>query len=224
MKYIIKISLIIFFAFNTFVTQSQESKDYLEFDDRKNIVHGVYFGLGMRYGIINGDDTAFGNFKIAYVANKKVEIGFALTALFNEKPNDAPELFSGSKIALIGGYGGLHVEPILFGKKFISVSFPLLIGGGVVTYTGNRGNDEYRHVKDDDFDDFDDFFVVEPGINVLYNFSRFTQLETGIKYRFTSQYNHLPYRKGNLNGFSVGVGLKIGIFNLGRKKKIKDNF
>ena len=29
-----------------------------------------------------------------------------------------------------------HLEPILFGERFISVSFPTLIGGGIVTYRG----------------------------------------------------------------------------------------
>lgn len=208
-------------AFNIALAQTKENNDYVEFDDRKNIVHGVYFGFNVHYGKIDNQDTALGNVKLAYVANQQIEIGFAITGFFNERPNDNPTLFNGDKIAMLGGYAGLHVEPILFGKKFISVSFPLLVGGGLVGYSGNENN-EYENLKKDDFDDF---FIVEPGVNILYNFSRFTQLETGIKYRLTSKYNLLPYEEGNLNGFSIGAGLKIGIFNMGRKKrKIKDDF
>lgn len=214
--------LLVMAAFNIVLAQTKETSDYVEFDDRKNIVHGVYFGFNVHYGKIDNQDTAFGNIKLAYVANQQIEIGFAATGFFNERPNDNPTLFNGDKIAMLGGYAGLHVEPILFGKKFISVSFPLLVGGGLVGYSGNDNNEEYDNLKEDDFDDF---FIVEPGINILYNFSRFTQLETGIKYRFTSKYDLLPYKEGNLNGFSIGAGLKIGIFNMGRKKrKIKDDF
>ncbi|OEK06070.1 hypothetical protein A8C32_18740 [Flavivirga aquatica] len=210
-----------FITVYTLTAQVEETNDYVQFDDRKNVVHGVYLGFNLHYGSVDKRGAVFGNFKLAYVANQQIEVGLGLTGFFSEENNDRPDLFNGDKVALIGGYGGIHVEPILFGKRFISVSFPLLVGGGVVGYFGNSFTDEYDDIKDEDFDDI---FVVEPGINILYNFSRYTQLETGIKYRFTSDYNLLPYRKGNLNGFTIGAGLKIGIFNMGRKKKIKDNF
>lgn len=224
MKRIITFLILVMTTVSVF-SQSKKNQDYVEFDDRKNVVHGVYLGFKLSYGQIDNIDTGFGNFKIAYVANRKVEVGLSGTVFFNERNNDRPDLFNGDKIALIGGYGGLHVEPILFGKRFISVSFPVLIGGGAVGYFGNNFSDDYENI-DDDFkeEDFDKFFIVEPGINILYNFSRYTQLETGIRYRFTSDYEQPLYKKGNINGFSIGVGLKIGIFNMGRKKKIKDNF
>lgn len=205
--------------------QKKKDKDYVEFDDRKNVVHGVYLGFNVHYGQIDNRDTAFGNFKLAYVANRKIEVGFGGTVFFNERDNDRPDLFNGDKIAMLGAYGGLHLEPILFGKRFISVSFPVLVGGGVVGYFGNNFSDDYEDIDDDiKEEDFDKYFIVEPGINILYNFSRYTQLETGFRYRFTSDYNQPLYKTGNINGFSVGVGLKIGIFNMGRKKEIKDNF
>lgn len=203
--------------------QENETDEYVEFDDRKNIVHGVYLGLGAHYGRLDGEDTAFATLKLAYVANRQLEVGFAFTGFYNDRPNTQPDIFNGNKVALLGGYGGFHVEPILFGKRFISISFPTLIGGGAVTYQGvdTLENDDVEL----DEKDFDSFFIVEPGINILYNFSRFTQLETGIRYRFTSDYDLTPFKgKDNLNGYSIVVGLKIGIFNMGRKKKIKDKF
>ncbi len=230
MKRIITFVLLVSLISPLYAQKKKDSKNdanYVEFDDRKNVVHGVYLGFNLHYGHVDNDnrDTAFGNIKIAYVANRKVEIGFGGTIFFNERENDRPDLFNGDKIAMIGAYGGLHVEPILFGKRFISVSFPLLVGGGVVGFFGNNFTDDYEGVDNDIKDeDFDKFFIVEPGINILYNFSRYTQLETGFRYRFTSQYNQPLYKKGNINGFSIGFGLKIGIFNMGRKKAIKDNF
>ncbi|GGD17049.1 MULTISPECIES: hypothetical protein [Hyunsoonleella] len=223
MNRIITILFVLITTYSSFA-QKKESNEYVEFDDRKNVVHGVYLGFNVHYAQLDtrGEkETAFVNLKLAYVANQKMEVGIGITGFFNERPNDRPDLFNGDKVALLGGYVGLHLEPILFGKRFISVSFPVLVGGGAVGYFGNSFTDEYEDIKEEDFDEF---FIVEPGINILYNFSRFTQLETGIRYRFTSDYNLPPYDSGNLNGFSVGVGLKLGIFNMGRKKKVKDNF
>lgn len=201
--------------------QNKANNDYIEFDDRKNVVHGVYIGFNAQYGKIENKDVVLGAFKIAYVANQKLEIGFAVKGFSSESFDVNNDYISQKDMVLVGGYGGLHVEPILFGKRFISVSFPLLVGGGLVGYF-----DYDDFIEDEEFDhsDYDDFFVVEQGINILYNFSRFTQVETGIRYRFTSEYDLFPYKKGNLNGFSVGIGLKVGIFNMGRNKKIKDNF
>ena len=33
-------------------TNAQESNDYVEFNDRKNVVHGVYLGIAGSYGKI----------------------------------------------------------------------------------------------------------------------------------------------------------------------------
>ncbi|WP_298893610.1 hypothetical protein [uncultured Psychroserpens sp.] len=213
----------VFVISNIMFAQTNDQEEYIEFDDRKNVVHGVYLGFGGHYGRMDNQDTFLGTLKLAYVANRKLEIGFAFTGFYNDRPNTQPNLFDGDKVLLIGGYGGFHIEPILFGDRFISISFPMLIGGGIVTYRGieTLENEDIELEEED----FDDFFIVEPGVNILYNFSRYTQLETGFRYRFTSNYNLSPFKgKDNLNGFSVVVGLKIGIFNMGRKKKIKDNF
>ncbi|WP_456438931.1 hypothetical protein [Psychroserpens sp.] len=222
MKKIIILALA-FISLNVLSAQIDETNEYVEFDDRKNIVHGVYIGLGGHYGRMDGEDTVLATLKLAYVANRQLEVGFAVTGFYNDRPNTQPNLFDGNEVILFGGYGGFHVEPILFGDRFISVSFPTLIGGGIVTYKGidTLENEDVELVDKD----FDDFFIVEPGINILYNFTRFTQLETGIRYRFTSNYNLSPFKgRDNLNGYSIMIGLKLGIFNMGRKKKIKDNF
>lgn len=222
MKKIIFIALA-FISINALNAQTDEADDYVEFDDRKNVVHGVYIGVGGHYGKMDGEDTGLATIKLAYVANRQLEVGFAVTGFYNDRPNTQPNLFDGDKVALLGGYGGFHLEPILFGKRFISISFPTLIGGGVVSYSGIDTVENNEGELEED--DFDNFFIVEPGINILYNFTRFTQLETGIRYRFTSDYDLSPFKgKGNLNGYSIMVGLKLGIFNMGRKKKIKDKF
>ncbi|MEP1488375.1 MAG: hypothetical protein ABJK28_08100 [Algibacter sp.] len=203
-----------------FQMNAQGSGDYIEFNDRKNAVHGVYVGLSTYYGTIDKKDTYSSAFKIAYVANQEFEIGFEAVGFYTDLNNQG---LSNNDRDLLGIYGGLHLEPILFGKSKLNLSFPLLIGGGAVVLLDGDIEDA-EHTIDDD--DWDAIFVVEPGINILYNISRYIQLEAGVRHRFSSKIDlESEYNLSRINGFSAGIGLKIGVFNMGKnryKKKIKD--
>ncbi|WP_420571230.1 hypothetical protein [Kordia sp.] len=212
------------FIFNSLIAQTNETEDYVEFDDRKNIVHGIYLGVTPQYGRISGESAGFLNIKFAYVANRKVEIGFSGTVFGSIQPNNT-NVYRGSEVLLAGGYAGLHLEPILYGNRSVSISFPLMIGGGLATILEKKENGDFDEspIETDSSDD-DSFFIAEPGVNVLYNVSRFLQIEAGFRYRISESFRLPFYGKENISGFSVGIGLKIGIFNMGRKKKIKDKF
>lgn len=221
-----KSTLLIFFLLLSALNYAQDEQeadeegDYVEFNDRNNVVHGVYLGLSMRYGAIDNKDAFMAGLKVAYVANQQFEVGFEGNFLYSEQ-----DLFNstlGRREDLIGVYGGLHLEPIFFSKSRVNLSFPLLIGLGGVGYIGNNFNDDDFEEQLDE-DDFDGFFVAEPGISALFNISRYLQLEAGVKYRFTSKINLVPDSIDRLNGFSAGLGIKVGVFNMGRnryKKKI----
>lgn len=193
---------------------SQENEDYIEFNDRKNVVHGVYVGVTTYIGEINSKNTYIMGFKLAYVANRKLEIGFAGGALYSrnylsEHVNENSDL--------LGGYGGIHIEPIIFGKSKVSIGFPLFLGFGGAGFA----KDDYKEASrngDPEFEDWDSFFLVEPGVNLLYNLSRYVQLEAGVKYRISTEIELNPGYIKSINGFSAGVGVKIGIFNMGRNR------
>ncbi len=208
--------IIVLFTLTGCIWQSiaQESKDYIEFNDRKNIVHGFYLGIHTSYGNIENKDTYIMALKVAYVANRQFEIGFTAKALYSEQ--NLPGIFLSNEADLGALYGGLHLEPILFSKAKINLSFPILIGGGAAGYINDDwSDDEFEQNRDKDWDAI---FVVEPGINVLYNISRYVQLETGMKYRFSSKVDLSPDDITRINGFSFGFGLKVGIFNLGKNR------
>lgn len=204
----IQFTIAILIAFSTAYMQGQETDDYIQFDDRKNVVHGVYLGLNFHYGELDGQSTYFGGAKIAYVANQKFEVGFSGVGFFSDQNANGPI----DEHDIVGGYGGLHLEPIFFGDSQFSLSLPMLIGAGGVAHYFDRF--EYVH-----YEDWDPFFVFEPGVSILYNISSHLQFEMGVKYRLTSDLDDLfPGSLENLNGLSGGIGLKIGVFNLGKKK------
>ena len=190
----------------------EDNSNYIEFNDSQNIVHGVYFGLSFYYGEIDGKSSYMGGAKIAYVANQKFEVGFAGVGFYSYQDTNGPL----KNNDVFGGYGGLHLEPIFFGNSEFSLSIPMLIGGGAVGHSLEDWDDvidgEEIYVED-----WDPFFVFEPGVSIQYNISPYLQFEIGVKYRLTSEVDLYPGSIENVNGFSGGIGLKIGVFNLGVK-------
>ncbi|WP_291865303.1 hypothetical protein [Maribacter sp.] len=204
-----------------FLSSAQDDGDYIEFNDRKNVVHGVYLGISMHYGEMDNKDTFLPSFKVAYVANRQVEVGFVGTFFYSQQNYfNATE---GINEDIVGAYGGLHIEPILFSKSIVNLSFPLLIGAGGLGVIDSDFDYDNKEVDKKDYRESDAFAVVEPGINALFNVSRYLQLEAGVKYRFSSKTNLEPATLKRINGFSAGVGIKVGVFNMGRnryKKKL----
>lgn len=192
---------------------AQESDNYIQFDDRQNVVNGVYLGLNFAYGEMDGKSTYFGGAKIAYVANKQFEVGFSGTGFYSEQ-NTKGVLKNND---VFGGYGGLHLEPILFGPSKFSLSFPMLVGGGAIAYA-NKSLDEIIDGGHGEIEEWEPFFVFEPGVSAQYNISRYLQFEIGVKYRLSSEFDLFPEGIQNINGFSGGIGLKVGVFNMGRNK------
>lgn len=206
-----------------FAQEEPEEEDYIEFNDRRSIVHGVYIGLGGSYGKIDGIDAGILTFKLAYVANRQLEIGFVARGFYADQNN--PNIFPDNDGDLIGAYGGLHLEPIFFGQKKINLSFPILLGSGIVGYIEDVEFHEDDFDFEDDVESWDVAFIVEPGISLLYNISRYAQIELGARYRFSSLIRLEPSSITDINGFSAGFGIKLGVFNLGRnryKKNIND--
>ncbi|WP_189358990.1 hypothetical protein [Algibacter mikhailovii] len=212
MKQYFTLFLIAFISSISLLIAQETEPDYIEFNDRKNTVHGVYLGLSLHYGTIDKADTFISSLKVAYVANQQFEIGFVGTGFYtdlNQLGTDNPNK------DLVGFYGGLHLEPIFFGKSKFNLSIPLLIGGGAA---GLLNEDVFDDVTVED-DEWKGVFVFEPGVNLLYNINRYIQLEAGVKYRMSSNLSFRPeYSLNNINGFSVGIGVKLGVFNMGRNR------
>ncbi len=198
---------ILYFTILFYHVNAQDTNGYIEFDDSRNTVHGVYLGLSAYYGEIEGKSTYLFGGKVAYVANQQFEVGFAGVGFYSDQ--DSQGILSSDGI--YGGYGGFHLEPIFFGKQKVNLAIPILIGGGVVGYVDHN-------FEDFDIEEWDAYFVFEPGLSVQYNISRFIQLEAGVKYRFSSNVNLYAGSIKNINGFSGGIGLKFGVFNMRRDK------
>ena len=210
----IYIPMILFLITSHSMAQDKQD-EYITFNDRTNVVHGFYLGVAANYGEIEGISTYGGSLKMAYVANQQFEVGISASVFQSNQ-----ELITVGTIGndLTGGILGAHLEPIFFSKNRVSLSFPLLIGVGFVGYVTDGNEDFDDDFIDTEFDNIGTIFAIEPGVNALFNLSRYVQLEAGLKYRITSNFDLATSPIENLNGFFGGVGIKVGIFNLGRNR------
>ncbi len=199
-------------SYNCF-SQEQKNNDYIEFNDRKNILHGVYLGVDVGYGQIDGGNKIFlAGTKLAYVANRTMELGVAVKTFYS--PLKKVDRSLNRDFEIYGVYGGLHVENVLFNEKKIKLSIPFLIGLGYIELH-----------RDSILTSNDMMLVFEPGINALFNLNKYIQFEGGVKYRYSTPIDPVPTVIENINGISINLGVKVGVFNLGKnryKKELKD--
>ena len=155
--------------------------------------------------------------RLGYIADSKFDLSFVGSGLVSEKgifdAEDKDEF-------LVAGMGGLQIEPILFGKQMINLSFPLFLGAGVAALTTDDSNSIFD-CGPIDADDWEPMFIAQPGVNAVFNITSFLQFELGAKYRLSSDLVFRDENIGNLNGFNLGAGLKIGYFAIGKKRKYK---
>jgi opacity protein-like surface antigen len=115
--------------------------------------------------------------------------------------------------SLAGGYGGLMLEPILFGWFPVHLSFPILVGAGGVANTSYSANwsDPYEYY-DGYVEEATAFFVAEFGAEVEFNLVRFFRLAVFGSYRYTSDIIMEDTPVDALRGWSAGMTFKFGSF------------
>lgn len=181
----------------------------------KKISHGGYAGLTVGYTQIDGEDVITLGGRAGWLIDHHVTIGLAGKAFMNSVYIDGYWPANGNfndGYYLVGGYGGLFVEPIVAPNFPIHVSFPVLIGGG-----GLALNEDTWHNQSWEYDyyepfDWDSYFVFEPGIEIELNVVEYFRVAVGGSYRLTSNMhmNYVP--KDMMNGFNADVTLKFGKF------------
>lgn len=115
------------------------------------------------------------------------------------------------ELRLYGGYGGVLVGATFFGKEVVHLSMPILIGAGNID------------VSDDNFFDqsFADteltvensaFFVVEPGLQLEFNITRFLRIGGGLTYRWIQGLDLENLTESDLTGYAGVLSVRLGRF------------
>ena len=171
----------------------------------KNKSNGGYGALNIGYTQIDGHDALISGVRGAFIFDHSFAIGLGGYGFVNNlnsyKYNNPRNEYS-----IAGGYGGLFIEPIVWGKKPVHLSFPVLIGMGGVARVNN-------YVWDWDMEyNSDVFFVIEPAVELEFNLARFFRLALAASYRHTSDIELYQTDKNVLHGFNFGATFKFGKF------------
>ncbi len=113
---------------------------------------------------------------------------------------------------LYGGYGGLILGAIFAPKEVVHIYTPVLIGAGGFEISDRN---LFRTGRIGDFNSYIEntaFFVVEPGVEVEVNITRFFKIGMGASYRFVRGADLVNASNEDLSGFSGGLSLKFGKF------------
>ncbi|MDX9695921.1 MAG: hypothetical protein RBT49_09035 [Bacteroidales bacterium] len=169
--------------------------------------------------------------RLGFIFNEKYSIGLGGYGLVTEHttnyldditdPNYNPD----AKIGF--GYGGLVFEYTIFGNKMIHFTIPVLVGGGVASLY----NKDVDFSDDLTWEEWSDqlsyessgFFVVEPGVNIEVNVTKFMRFDLGASYRLV-QFAEMDYlTDDDLSNLAVNASLKFGIFDKKKKEKKATN-
>ncbi len=106
-------------------------------------------------------------------------------------------------------YGGLELEYIIAPRRDLHLSAQTLVGFGGLTDRYQRVYvyyDEYGRLGGPD----DSFFILEPGLNLVWNMKTYLQIYFGASYRYIRGVGVEGLRNADLNGLSVAVTFKFG--------------
>lgn len=179
-------------------------------DHPKNI--GYYISPEFAYTQFEGRNVFLGGLSLGVIVNHFFSAGLSAKGILNSSYlwcdfNRTPVNPLGAY--LYGGYGGLKFEFKLLPTSPLHVNFPILIGGGGLTYnTGTMHNNNNNGTSLD----WDAFFVVEPGVMLELNLLKFMQPDVGISYRYAPGLNLMETNAGLINNFNANLSLKFGKF------------
>lgn len=179
---------------------------------------GGYGAISVGYTQVNGLNALQMGAQAEWLVGHGFGLGIAGVGFTSDfAPMDA------DYYALSGGYGGLIMEPIIFGWLPVHIALPVLIGGGgMASYSTNADPWDYDNI-DPTFGEYAVFFVGEVGVELEFNLVKFFRLSLFGNYRWTTSLDMKPmygldevspYVVGPhaLNGWSTGVRFKFGSF------------
>jgi hypothetical protein len=146
----------------------------------------LYYGFRKNPTIVYGAN-------LSYTLWHRLNLGISMTR-FSNKFSSYWEWseFSDWVRYMNGYYGGLFVEPILFPKYPVHVSFPIIIGAGSITEHVDYFQSHWPAtmvIEEGHKKDSRSFWIFEPGIEIELNLLKYFRIGVGAKYSLTSKMN-----------------------------------
>lgn len=219
MKRLIIAAITILFATTVFAQDNQATSgnDDMKtlFGGKEKTTIGWFVGPAGGYTRFDDNDVALAGIHAGMVINHNFSFGLMGYGVANSNYLTFSNIVDSTDVRLEGGYGGFLFEYTLFPKSVVHVTFPLMIGGGTMSYISTT---EYPEWDEDEWDygcekiDHDPFFFVEPGVKAEINILKFMRFGIGASYRYTPDLDMLNTSSSFINNFTASASLKFGKF------------
>jgi hypothetical protein len=213
MKKVILFSIVMSLTVLTLKSQDPEFQYYKNKEIKtllgRNRAGGGYGSFTFGYTQIDHQNAVLLGGRFSWIASHCIGIGVGGTGFINELHYE-PSL--GRDVFLTGGYGGIYIEPILFPRFPVHLSFPVLLGAGGVSYVSKDAS-----VNNNFIEDSEAFLLIEPAAELELNVTKFFRLAFGATYRFPTPFNvglsgSPKANAESLRGMSYTVTFKFGKF------------
>lgn len=115
----------------------------------------------------------------------------------------------GEDATVLGGYGGIFLEPIFFSNEVVHITFPVSAGAGWMGY--DEGSESIGSGNEELISD-DVYWYAEPGVALEVNIARNFRLGFGVSKRFTQDLKLYNTEEDDFNTVNYFLTLKIGSF------------
>ncbi|GET26616.1 hypothetical protein [Prolixibacter sp. NT017] len=208
--------LVLLFITLPLISPAQEQESRVLSNKVRTIVardrlDGWYAAFNLGYSPIDERNSVIFGLRGGWVMGHSFTLGLAGNAFISQKNSlsNIPEL----NRYLAGGYGGLLLEPILMPRSPVHLSFPVIVGAGAINYwEGYDTLSGSASVVPANYHDLSPFFVVEPGLEIEFNVSRFFRLDLGGTYRFTNKIKSSNFAPDVLQTWTAYLNFKFGRF------------
>jgi hypothetical protein len=216
MKRIILFSIMVITSLSTFAQNASKDSSGKRSDKEIRTLmgndhqsNGGYGSFGFGYTRIMDQDAVVFSASGAWIVGQYLAFGFAGKGFVN---SSSPGLLPERVFNLTGGYGGLLLEPIIFPRYPVHLSFPTIAGVGGIAYTTSYQPDNSWEYYDTRVEDVQSYLIVEPGVELELNIVRFFRLALGVSYRFTTDVDWIYTNQNVLDGWNAEITFKFGKF------------
>ena len=169
---------------------------------------GGFGAVAFRGTSFKGEGLALLGLRGGWIADRSVAIGLEVHGIVPSAK--LQDILPNSEVVLLGGYGGVFVEPILFSNQVVHVTFPLVGGAGWLGY-----HEDWENETDNGADGLiedDVFWYVEPGATIEVNISKVFRVGVGLSRRFTQNLELVQTKTSDFDGTNYFFTLKFGKF------------
>jgi hypothetical protein len=170
---------------------------------------GAYGSFTVGYSEIDRKQAVIFGGKFEWIVGHSIGFGFGGNGFINEYHYDNN---IGREVFLTGGYGGFYIEPIFLPTFPVHLSFPVLLGGGGISYI-TKDKEFYHNM----IEDSEAFLIAEPAAELEFNITRHFRFAMGASYKFTTPFEvgtngSTPVSSKAIESWSFMMTFKFGRF------------